>query len=154
MFLLFRICTGEDWNSIMNEYLAKDYYWSAPFFIIFLLLVYFVMLNLFVSIILENFNEASRLEDNKGINDGPPVLGYPQGFPTETRTRFCILHNSSDVETLMGVVDRAHYPPQLAFQAVNAAPTLPFATLPSGVLDLVFRSLGPIRWVENKTREL
>eukprot|EP00976_Prorocentrum_cordatum_P074245 1181440-Prorocentrum_minimum.AAC.3 len=43
----------------------------------------------------------------------------------------------------MGKVEWSLYPPQLAFQAVNAAPNLPLATLPSGVLDLVFRFQTP-----------
>jgi hypothetical protein len=65
VFTLFRSVTGEDWNSIMNAYLNQGYFLAAPFFIVFLLLVYFVMLNLFVSIILKNFSDQSRLETSK-----------------------------------------------------------------------------------------
>mmetsp|Transcript_12151 Transcript_12151/g.42104 ORF Transcript_12151/g.42104 Transcript_12151/m.42104 type:complete len:1551 (-) Transcript_12151:19-4671(-) len=67
MLMLFRSCTGEGWNSALHEILtyADDTprYWLAiPFYIFFLWVVFFIMLNLFVAVVLENFTEANRME--------------------------------------------------------------------------------------------
>lgn len=73
MILLFRIITGEDWNKVMHDCMvdqpyctpADDTYWRSDcgnkaaaiiFFITFYVLVTFVVLNVFVAVIIENFS--------------------------------------------------------------------------------------------------
>ncbi|KAK3727865.1 hypothetical protein QZH41_001643 [Actinostola sp. cb2023] len=73
MILLFRIITGEDWNKVMHDCMidapyctpADDEDWrtdcgnraaSLIFFISFYVLVTFVLLNVFVAVIIENFS--------------------------------------------------------------------------------------------------
>ncbi|KAK3242941.1 hypothetical protein CYMTET_47370 [Cymbomonas tetramitiformis] len=64
IFVLLRSCTGENWNSIFHAYLEEGYYVATPFFTTYLLIVSFVMLNLFIAVILENFAQASSMEDS------------------------------------------------------------------------------------------
>ena len=60
--LLFRATCGENWNAIMHEYMDSCSSISAPFFAVHTLLSGFIMLNLFIAIILDNFDEAKFAE--------------------------------------------------------------------------------------------
>ncbi|KAJ9470512.1 Muscle calcium channel subunit alpha-1 [Diplonema papillatum] len=75
VLLLFRCCTGEDWNGIMHDLMVEppecDGDCGPPvlvpplYFISFLLLAAQVMLNLFIAIILDNFSTTVRIEKSK-----------------------------------------------------------------------------------------
>ncbi|GAB5365090.1 hypothetical protein AAMO2058_001026900 [Amorphochlora amoebiformis] len=70
---LFRCATGEDWNSIMHACAPREMkcpdgavncgkYASFPFFISYVVVVQFMMLNLFVAVVLEFFHSAKEAE--------------------------------------------------------------------------------------------
>eukprot|EP01064_Diplonema_japonicum_P029541 TRINITY_DN4809_c0_g1_i1.p1 TRINITY_DN4809_c0_g1~~TRINITY_DN4809_c0_g1_i1.p1 ORF type:complete len:1504 (+),score=269.06 TRINITY_DN4809_c0_g1_i1:171-4682(+) len=77
MLLLFRTCTGEDWNGIMHDLMVQPPdctegvdcgadTWKPPlYFISFLLIAAQVMLNLFIAIILDNFSTTVHVERSK-----------------------------------------------------------------------------------------
>jgi len=56
--LLFRCLTNENWNSIMHVYVRQGFSFAPPFFAGFLLCCNFTMVNLFIAVILENFETA------------------------------------------------------------------------------------------------
>jgi len=81
---LFRIVTGEDWNKIMHDCMAEKYcypsgnrdYWlgtcgsyksSVFFFCSFYVIIAYIMLNLLVAIIVENFSLFYSAEDDTGM---------------------------------------------------------------------------------------
>mmetsp|Transcript_77480 Transcript_77480/g.136679 ORF Transcript_77480/g.136679 Transcript_77480/m.136679 type:complete len:1876 (-) Transcript_77480:848-6475(-) len=75
--LLFRMCTGENWNMVMHDcmiqppmcsLLAGDCgaSWAAPpYFVLFLLSTSFIMMNLFIAIVLDNFSLTIQFEKSK-----------------------------------------------------------------------------------------
>ena len=61
--LLFAISTGEDWNRLMYD--CWKYNNIAPlYFIVFILLVTHIMLNLFILVIIEQFERYYLSENN------------------------------------------------------------------------------------------
>ena len=71
---LFRCLTGEDWPMIMYDVMRTDQscipgktcgsIYSIPFFISYILICTFVMLNLFILIVLQNFEEYNLKKNN------------------------------------------------------------------------------------------
>jgi voltage-dependent calcium channel L type alpha-1D len=66
IFLLFRIATGEDWELIMED-VSSQYAWAPVYFVSFVIIGAFVMLNLFIAVIMENFSFISQLEDASDV---------------------------------------------------------------------------------------
>ena len=73
MLMLFRISTGEDWNMVMYDTMDKGNCkfgtqcvsaFAPLYFISFVLICTFVMLNLFVLIILQEFDKYYLPKDN------------------------------------------------------------------------------------------
>ena len=63
--LLFAISTGEDWNKLMYDCWRENS--IAPlYFIVFIMLVSYIMLNLFILVIIEQF-EKYYLSDNNPL---------------------------------------------------------------------------------------
>ncbi len=71
--MLFRISTGEDWNRIMYDCMRTTdcipgetcgTILAAPFFIMFIMLVTYVMLNLFILVIIQQFDKYYLPKDN------------------------------------------------------------------------------------------
>ena len=52
MLILVRVSTGEDWNTIMYDTMKQSPYYAPAYFISFILICSYVMLNLFVLVIL------------------------------------------------------------------------------------------------------
>jgi hypothetical protein len=67
MLTLFRSATGESWNGVMHEIVHAGYPVAAPFFVSFVVICTFIMLNLFIAVILENFSDAQAI-DKKDFN--------------------------------------------------------------------------------------
>jgi len=63
---VFQVVTGEDYNMIMYDAIRSKGYWSCLFFIACLMLGNIIVLNLFLAILLSNFdlaNQAERTEE-------------------------------------------------------------------------------------------
>lgn len=65
MLLLFRCMTGENWNSIMHYLKDEGYPTAVPYFAMFLICCRYMMLNLFIAVILENFEAALAADPDK-----------------------------------------------------------------------------------------
>jgi hypothetical protein len=65
MLFLFRVITGEQWGAAMHILRDAGHIISFPFFATFLVLSNFILLNLFIAVILENFESALHAEQNK-----------------------------------------------------------------------------------------
>ena len=86
VLLLFRISTGEGWHGIMRECKAQEPYCSdaigscgnAPFayvyFLSFIILSMFILLNLIVAIILKEFTTAT--EEDAGLLTADDIIAY------------------------------------------------------------------------------
>jgi len=66
MLTLFRTVTGESWNGIMHDLMHAGHSVATPFFVSFVVLGSFIMLNLFVAVILENYVDAQN-EDREAV---------------------------------------------------------------------------------------
>jgi len=73
MIMLFRISTGEDWNRIMFDTMRTEdcipgetcgTMWAPAYFISFILICTYIMLNLFVLVILQQFDKYYLPKDN------------------------------------------------------------------------------------------
>jgi voltage-gated sodium channel len=63
MFTLFRVLTLEDWTDIRYDGVALGYYWkSTVFHVSWVLVSTFVMLNLIVGAIINNYSEVQEIE--------------------------------------------------------------------------------------------
>ena len=60
MLLLFCCLTGENWNTGMHLLKNQGHAMAAPYFALFLLINRYMMLNLFIAVILENFENALK----------------------------------------------------------------------------------------------
>ncbi|GMH51784.1 hypothetical protein TrLO_g993 [Triparma laevis f. longispina] len=69
MLTLFRTATGESWNGLMHDLEAKGHAVALPYFMSFVVIGTFIMLNLFIAVILENFAEAQNEDDFHLNND-------------------------------------------------------------------------------------
>ena len=65
MLLLFRCLTGENWNSIMHYLQDNERPLAVPYFALFLICCRYMMLNLFIAVILENFEAALAADPDK-----------------------------------------------------------------------------------------
>jgi hypothetical protein len=65
MLLLFQCMTGENWNSTMYVLKNQGFTVAVPFFAFFLLVNKYMLLNLFIAIILENFEAALQADPAK-----------------------------------------------------------------------------------------
>jgi hypothetical protein len=74
MVMLFRISTGEDWNRIMFDTMNYDQdcvpnetcgsIMAVPFFLLFILICTYIMLNLFILVIIQQFDKYYLPVDN------------------------------------------------------------------------------------------
>jgi hypothetical protein len=63
---VFQILAGEAWNEIMYDVLgAKKQPWYALFFISWVIIGQFILLNLFLAVLLDNFSDEEEADDNK-----------------------------------------------------------------------------------------
>lgn len=62
--VLFRCSTGEDWMKVMFDVVKVTTGWSVGFFVAFIVMQTFVMINLFVLIIINQFEENYIDPDN------------------------------------------------------------------------------------------
>jgi len=67
MLTLFRCSTGESWNGIMHDIMEFQPLWAPIYFVIFTILCFFMMVNLFIAVILENFEDIGNTDN--GIGD-------------------------------------------------------------------------------------
>jgi len=65
MLLLFRCMTGENWNDMMHYLQDQGYPVAVPYFALFLITCRYMMLNLFIAVILENFEAALAADPDK-----------------------------------------------------------------------------------------
>jgi hypothetical protein len=76
MLTLFRSCTGEAWNGIMHDLreqspTALGRALAAPYFVVFVVIASFLMLNLFVAVLVESFGDLVRAD--KDPSSRPPL---------------------------------------------------------------------------------
>ena len=64
LLLLFHSSTGENWFDVMYDCVSSAGGLAVIYFLFFIVLVQFVMLNLFVLVILQQFEENFINEDN------------------------------------------------------------------------------------------
>eukprot|EP00818_Percolomonas_sp_WS_P004549 CAMPEP_0117439440 /NCGR_PEP_ID=MMETSP0759-20121206/2566_1 /TAXON_ID=63605 /ORGANISM="Percolomonas cosmopolitus, Strain WS" /LENGTH=1994 /DNA_ID=CAMNT_0005231155 /DNA_START=388 /DNA_END=6369 /DNA_ORIENTATION=- len=71
--VMIRISTSEDWNGIMRDCMNTENciddecgnpWLAVPFFVSYIIIVTFVVMNLFVAVILDNFETQMRFEDS------------------------------------------------------------------------------------------
>lgn len=82
LLTLFRVVTGDEWNGLMHDYLVTEELYpercsaaedncgswlAVPFFVSFTMLSSFVILNLVIAVILENFNTADEAENRAHV---------------------------------------------------------------------------------------
>eukprot|EP00602_Paraphysomonas_sp_CaronLab_P011653 CAMPEP_0185044124 /NCGR_PEP_ID=MMETSP1103-20130426/43276_1 /TAXON_ID=36769 /ORGANISM="Paraphysomonas bandaiensis, Strain Caron Lab Isolate" /LENGTH=685 /DNA_ID=CAMNT_0027584359 /DNA_START=680 /DNA_END=2737 /DNA_ORIENTATION=+ len=65
MLLLLSCLTGEGWNAVMHSLLNQGFKLPALYFVLFQIICNFAMINMFVAVILENFNAALKSSPNK-----------------------------------------------------------------------------------------
>jgi len=66
LLTLFRTVTGESWNGIMHDLKSAGFTVATPFFVSFVIMGSFIMLNLFVAVILENYVDAQN-QDREAV---------------------------------------------------------------------------------------
>lgn len=88
MIMLFRITTGEDWNKVMHDCMIqkpycteatdRENYWNSDcgsvplalsYFISFYVILTFILLNLFIAVIIENFSLFYSSEEDAAISN-------------------------------------------------------------------------------------
>jgi hypothetical protein len=76
MLTLFRCATGESWNGIMRDIMNNDGGTKAAwvYFVSFMIIIFFVLVNLFIAVILENFADIS--EDSSAGDDALTSASY------------------------------------------------------------------------------
>jgi glucose-6-phosphate-specific signal transduction histidine kinase len=57
MLMMIRCSTGENWNVIMHEIAISQGIGAIIFFCIYIIITYFIMMNVFVAVIGQSFNE-------------------------------------------------------------------------------------------------
>eukprot|EP01047_Picozoa_sp_COSAG01_P023221 COSAG01_NODE_1399_length_10465_cov_3.558267_18_plen_132_part_00 len=65
----FQILTGDDWASVMYEYMDCSGDLSSLYFVLLYWLTAFIMINLFVAIFLENFQLSDDMKRQKQIEE-------------------------------------------------------------------------------------
>ena len=63
MMTLVRTATGESWNGLMHDCKDETGYFAVLYWIFFILIAYFVFMNVFIDVIYENFNDIKSSED-------------------------------------------------------------------------------------------
>ena len=66
---VFEIMIGENWNGVMYDHMRSGSYVSAIFFVGLVILGNIIMLNLFLAILLGNFDRARNMGEKKKIFD-------------------------------------------------------------------------------------
>ena len=93
---LFRIVTLEDWTDIM--YIAMDtYWWAWLYFVSFVIVGTFVIVNLFIAVVINNLDEAKE-EQAKELDSKPNNSEIVNQF-TKTVDRLDHLVNRMEKES-------------------------------------------------------
>ncbi|KAL6062199.1 Voltage-dependent calcium channel type A subunit alpha-1 [Balamuthia mandrillaris] len=66
--LVCRMATGEDWNGIMHDVMNVKGPWSLIYFAVFNVLVFFIGVQLFVAVVIENFRFVTDLEQKGSVS--------------------------------------------------------------------------------------
>jgi len=65
MLILLQVSTSEGWTDIMNELHSQGYQVAIAYFVVFFLTIYFLLLNMFVTVNLNNFHEVTQMEESR-----------------------------------------------------------------------------------------
>ncbi|GIL50395.1 hypothetical protein Vafri_6622, partial [Volvox africanus] len=69
MFTVFQLLTGENWNNVMYDSMRTTTAWAALYYIIVILLGTYLVFNLFIAILLDNFTGAFSSDAQKDGDD-------------------------------------------------------------------------------------
>eukprot|EP00899_Mesostigma_viride_P005849 jgi/Mesvir1/15265/Mv06486-RA.2 len=61
LYTLFTMCTGEDWPIILHALMDRGKWVAIPFVIAFLVIIYFILLNLIIAVILDHFSDTATV---------------------------------------------------------------------------------------------
>ena len=70
MLTVFVVVSGEDWNDVWADTKAAVGNWTAPYFILLVVMGNYVVLNLFVAILFEGFTKQQKEEDDDSDSYG------------------------------------------------------------------------------------
>ena len=62
---LFRSATGESWNGIMHECLNQEGSIASYYWITYMLITFFIFINIFIAVIYENFKDVHQSSDDE-----------------------------------------------------------------------------------------
>jgi len=62
---LFRSATGESWNGIMHECLNQEGNVAKYYWITYMLITFFIFMNIFIAVIYENFKDVHQSSDDE-----------------------------------------------------------------------------------------
>eukprot|EP00937_MAST-01D_sp_MAST-1D-sp2_P005061 g5061.t1 len=86
--LLFRAMTGEAWNAVMRDCLAEAGSIAVVYFYVYVILCQFVLLNLFVAAVLENFESAGHGNASMIVSVKPALWFARDRFTSWRRSVF------------------------------------------------------------------
>jgi len=67
MSTLWRCCTGESWNGIYHDCYQARGALATGYWLSFMLVTFFIFMNVFIAVIYENFNDIQASEDENDI---------------------------------------------------------------------------------------
>mmetsp|Transcript_11321 Transcript_11321/g.26831 ORF Transcript_11321/g.26831 Transcript_11321/m.26831 type:complete len:1216 (+) Transcript_11321:1-3648(+) len=67
---IFQLLTGENWNPVMYDGMRSAGTFAVSYFVFLLIVGNYVLLNLFLAILLDNFSSSPDLDSSKGSVDG------------------------------------------------------------------------------------
>mmetsp|Transcript_6086 Transcript_6086/g.27309 ORF Transcript_6086/g.27309 Transcript_6086/m.27309 type:complete len:1711 (-) Transcript_6086:1224-6356(-) len=67
---IFQILTGENWNEVMYDGMRHTNSWTCVYFIVLVVLGNYIILNLFLAILLDNFGGVGEDDDGEGEQSG------------------------------------------------------------------------------------
>lgn len=62
---LFRSATGESWNGIMHDCLNQEGSIASYYWITYMLITFFIFVNIFIAVIYENFKDVHQSSDDE-----------------------------------------------------------------------------------------
>jgi hypothetical protein len=65
--VLIRASTGESWNGLMHDCFVESGVVAVLYWVVFIIIAYFIFVNVFIAVIYENFKDITSGENNTDI---------------------------------------------------------------------------------------
>ena len=109
---IFQVLTGEDWNAVMYDGMRTTGTWACVYFIMLVVIGNYIVLNLFLAILLDNFSGLDKDEDEDPTARRRRLAEEARNAREASRRKAAHDQHASDVANNVGYDNMGHKKPR------------------------------------------